>query len=109
MNAASSVFQSSTFGFAGILPQNYTSAVMSGQVGQTPVSGWYMSVGHWQAVAGVFAALASILSLLVTSTIHEGQPTPQTTKDSAYIYFGIACFVLILCLASVFLLSRMVS
>ena len=109
MNAASSVFQSSTFGFAGILPQNYTSAVMSGQVGQTPVSGCGMSVGLWQAVAGVFAALASILSLLVTSTIHEGQPTPQTTKDSAYIYFGIACFVLVLCLASVFLLSRMVS
>ena len=32
MNAASSIFQSSTFGFAGILPNGYTSAVMSGQV-----------------------------------------------------------------------------
>jgi equilibrative nucleoside transporter 1/2/3 len=90
MNAASSVFQSSTFGFAGILPQNYTSAVMSGQ-----------------AVAGVFAALASILSLLISSSVHEGQSTSQTTKDSAYSYFGIACFVLVLCLISVFLLRKM--
>ena len=32
MNAASSIFQSSTFGFAGVLPNNYTSSVMSGQV-----------------------------------------------------------------------------
>lgn len=29
---ASGMFQSSTFGFAGILPQKYTAAVMSGQV-----------------------------------------------------------------------------
>ena len=28
----SGLFQSSTFGFAGILPQKYTAAVMSGQV-----------------------------------------------------------------------------
>ena len=28
----SGIFQSSTFGFAGILPQKYTAAVMSGQV-----------------------------------------------------------------------------
>lgn len=32
MNTASSMFQSSTFGFAGVLPLKYTSAVMSGQV-----------------------------------------------------------------------------
>ena len=36
MNAASSVFQSSTFGFAGVLPHNYTAAVMSGQVSISP-------------------------------------------------------------------------
>ena len=29
----SAIFQSSTFGFAGVLPPNYTSSVMSGQVG----------------------------------------------------------------------------
>lgn len=39
MNAASSVFQSSTFGFAGVLPHNYTSAVMSGQVSVWSVVG----------------------------------------------------------------------
>lgn len=33
MNTASSIFQSSTFGFAGVLPNKYTSSVMSGQVG----------------------------------------------------------------------------
>ena len=50
-------------------------------------------------MAGVFAALAIILSLLVTSTSHEA------IKNSAYIYFGIACIVLVLCLVSVFFLK----
>ena len=50
----------------------------------------------------MFAALAIIVSLLVTSTSHEA------IKNSAYIYFGIACFVLVLCLVSVFFL-RVVS
>ncbi len=34
----SAIFQSSTFGFAGVLPPNYTSSVMSGQVGNTRMS-----------------------------------------------------------------------
>ncbi len=37
---SSAVFQSSTFGFAGILPPEYTSAVMSGQVGKHAVLLW---------------------------------------------------------------------
>ena len=35
---ASGMFQSSTFGFAGILPQKYTAAVMAGQVSKTDLS-----------------------------------------------------------------------
>lgn len=61
-----------------------------------------------QAVAGVFATMASILSQVISNSAQGGQSS-QTTKDSAYGYFGIACFVLVLCLLSVFLLNRMVS
>jgi equilibrative nucleoside transporter 1/2/3 len=89
MNSASSVFQSSTFGFAGVLPHSYTSAVMSGQ-----------------AVAGVFAALASILSQVISSSAHGGQ-SPGAITDSAFGYFGVACLVILLCLGSVFFLSRL--
>jgi equilibrative nucleoside transporter 1/2/3 len=89
MNAASSIFQSSTFGFAGVLPNNYTSSVMSGQ-----------------AVAGVFAAVASLLSQVISSSV-QGEQSPQTIADSAYGYFSLACLVLVVCLVSVFFLSKM--
>ena len=64
------------------------------------------STHRLQAVAGVFAAVASLLSQVASSSVH-GEQNPIT--DSAYGYFSLACVVLILCLASVFLLSKMVS
>ena len=55
----------------------------------------------------MFAAVASILSQLIASNASGGQ-SPKATQDSAYGYFGLACFVILLCLLSMFLLSRLV-
>ena len=47
MNVASSIFQSSTFGFAGVLPSKYTAVVMSGQVRGVVMSwGGVARTGH---------------------------------------------------------------
>jgi ABC-type bacteriocin/lantibiotic exporter with double-glycine peptidase domain len=77
----SGLFQSSTFGFAGILPQEYTAAVMSGQ-----------------AYAGLFSSVARIISSVVTEDV----------LLSALIYFLSAVIVILLCFISLFVLLRLV-
>jgi equilibrative nucleoside transporter 1/2/3 len=80
MNIFSGLFQSSTFGFAGILPQEYTAAVMSGQ-----------------AYAGLFSSVARIISSVVTEDV----------LLSALIYFLSAVIVILLCFISLFVLLRL--
>uniref|UniRef100_A0A8C4QVQ5 Solute carrier family 29 member 2 n=1 Tax=Eptatretus burgeri TaxID=7764 RepID=A0A8C4QVQ5_EPTBU len=65
-NSMSAVFQSSMFGLVGLLPTHYTMPPMSGQ-----------------GMAGTFAAIAMIFSLLVGSDMAE----------SAFWYFLTACVV----------------
>lgn len=77
MNIASAIFQSSTFGFAGVLPAKYTSVVMSGQ-----------------AFAGIFAAIASIVS------IAAGGNADHLSKGSVIGYFLVAVVIITLCLLS---------
>ncbi|XP_019850795.1 PREDICTED: equilibrative nucleoside transporter 1-like [Amphimedon queenslandica] len=80
MNIFSGLFQSSTFGFAGILPQKYTAAVMSGQ-----------------ACAGLFSSFARIISSVATANVIL----------SALLYFLSAVVVIIICLASLFFLLKL--
>ena len=123
------MFQSSTFGFAGVFPFKYTSVVLSGQV-----SGVHGNVviqyGHCiinstmllnciifnvntrthtcththmptvQAMAGIFAAVASLISLAAVS---------NKAVESAYGYFGVALLVVIFCLFSFVLMLKLVS
>ena len=63
----------------------------------------------FQAVAGVFAALASILFMVIASNVDKDEDISTSTRNSAYGYFGTACFVLLLCLLSILILNRMVS
>ncbi|EDV20202.1 uncharacterized protein TRIADDRAFT_61352 [Trichoplax adhaerens] len=66
-----SIYQASLFGLAGVFPKEYTQSLISGM-----------------ALAGVFAALASIFSLIGISDPY----------DSALGYFSCAVVVLIICL-----------
>ncbi|XP_019850794.1 PREDICTED: equilibrative nucleoside transporter 1-like isoform X2 [Amphimedon queenslandica] len=81
MSVFSGLFQSSTFGYAGILPQKYTAAVMSGQ-----------------AFAGIFSSLARIISTVATG---------GHVELSALLYFLSAVVVILLCLASLILLLKL--
>lgn len=63
LNACSSIFTTSLFGLSGVLPHRYMQASMSGQ-----------------AVGGIFAAVANIITIAVGSEITE----------SAFIFFLIA-------------------
>lgn len=63
LNACSSTFTTSLFGLAGVLPHRYIQASMSGQ-----------------AVGGIFAAVANIVTIAVGSEVTE----------SAFIFFLIA-------------------
>lgn len=63
LNACSSIFTTSLFGLAGVLPHRFMQASMSGQ-----------------AVGGIFAAVANIITIAVGSEI----------TDSAFIFFLIA-------------------
>lgn len=65
-----------------------------------------MPGGWFQAVAGVFAAVAGILFSVITGSVN-GQ-SEQSNEDSAYAYFSVACVVIILCLISVYFLNKMV-
>lgn len=81
INVFSAIFQSSTFGFAGVLPPLYTAGVMSGQ-----------------ACAGIFAALCLILTVAITS---------NDEKRSALGYFLTALIVVVICLVTFFLLMQL--
>ncbi|XP_052106843.1 equilibrative nucleoside transporter 3-like isoform X2 [Mytilus californianus] len=63
LNACSSVFTTSLFGLAGVLPHRYMQASMSGQ-----------------AVGGIFAAVANLITIAVGTDVSE----------SAFIFFLIA-------------------
>lgn len=80
INMCSAVLQGGLFGFAGMLPPRYTQAVMGGQ-----------------ALSGVFAALASILSRLGENDIYK----------SSFGYFFTASIVLGICLIALVLVFRL--
>lgn len=71
INLSTGVFQGTIFGVAGIMGSKYMQAIMSGQ-----------------AVAGIFAAFADLITKLADS---EGSHPTQ----SAFIYFLIAAFVIL--------------
>jgi len=74
------ILQGSVFGFAGMLPPAYTRAVMGGQ-----------------GLCGLFAAVASIVSKLGHRDVYK----------SAFAYFIIASFVLLICFIAVIILFRL--
>lgn len=80
LNMFSAVLQGGLYGFAGMLPPKYTTAVMGGQ-----------------GLSGLFAAVASILSQLGQSSVYK----------SAFGYFFTACVVLLVCLISIVVLFRL--
>lgn len=53
-----------------------------------------------QAMAGIFAAVASLISLAAVS---------NKAVESAYGYFGVALLVVIFCLFSFYLMLKLVS
>ncbi|OXB76602.1 UNVERIFIED_CONTAM: hypothetical protein H355_014493 [Colinus virginianus] len=80
INSFGAVLQGSLFGLAGLLPASYTAPIMSGQ-----------------GLAGIFAALAMIISISI------GAQQPES-----YIgYFTTACVAIVLAIFSYFLLPRM--
>lgn len=104
-SVATPLFESSTIGFASVFPFKYTSVVLSGQVIHTIHT---MSIplrlpsliSIDQAMAGIFAAVASLISLAAAST---------NPVNSAYGYFGVALLVSLLCLISFIVMLRLVS
>ena len=124
---ASGLFQGSTLGFAGILPQKYTAAVMGGQASCSPLKVHahcmicYILLNHMpvlfcththtyshlhthplytmQAFAGIFAVMARIISSLIPSS----DPTLSTL-----LYFSLALAVVVVCLVSFFILVQLV-
>ncbi|XP_055682994.1 equilibrative nucleoside transporter 2 [Lutzomyia longipalpis] len=79
MNIAAAILSGGLFGIAGQFPSEYMTAVVSGQ-----------------ALGGIFAALCEIISLTFGAS-------PNTT---ALVYFSIAIVVMIISLATYFLMSR---
>ncbi|XP_066282833.1 equilibrative nucleoside transporter 1-like [Branchiostoma lanceolatum] len=79
INLASAIMQGGSFGVAGKFPGRYTQAIMSGQ-----------------ALAGVFSALASILSLAA-----GGDPT-----HSGFGYFLTAVAAIVVAMVSYLLLNK---
>ncbi|XP_010705209.1 equilibrative nucleoside transporter 1 [Meleagris gallopavo] len=80
INSFGAMLQGSLFGLAGLLPASYTTPIMSGQ-----------------GLAGIFAALAMIISISI------GAQQPES-----YIgYFTTACVAILLAVVSYILLPRM--
>uniref|UniRef100_A0A8C3L5B9 Solute carrier family 29 member 1 (Augustine blood group) n=1 Tax=Chrysolophus pictus TaxID=9089 RepID=A0A8C3L5B9_CHRPC len=80
INSFGAMLQGSLFGLAGLLPASYTAPIMSGQ-----------------GLAGIFAALAMIISISI------GAQQPES-----YIgYFTTACVAILLAVVSYVLLPRM--
>ncbi|NXC45336.1 S29A1 protein, partial [Penelope pileata] len=80
INSFGAILQGSLFGLAGLLPASYTAPIMSGQ-----------------GLAGIFAALAMIISI----AIGDQQP------ESFIGYFTTACVAIVLAILSYILLPRM--
>uniref|UniRef100_A0A3Q2PWD5 Solute carrier family 29 member 1a n=1 Tax=Fundulus heteroclitus TaxID=8078 RepID=A0A3Q2PWD5_FUNHE len=80
INSFGAILQSSLFGLTGILPASYTTPIMSGQ-----------------GLAGTFAAFSMICALATGSEL----------QDSAFGYFITACVVILLAIASYFMLPKM--
>ncbi|XP_014663897.1 PREDICTED: equilibrative nucleoside transporter 1-like isoform X2 [Priapulus caudatus] len=80
LSSACAVIQASLFGLAGFFPQKYTSGVMAGQ-----------------AIAGMFASLASIITLLGT------QDDPL---QSGFNYFLAATFAILIAIVSYLAIPR---
>jgi len=83
VNFSSGIYQGTLFGVGGVVGMKYTQAIMGGQ-----------------AVAGIFAAIADIISKL----LDKNRTNPQL---SAFIYFLIASFVIALTAISYTLLFKM--
>ncbi|XP_057301546.1 equilibrative nucleoside transporter 1-like [Hydractinia symbiolongicarpus] len=81
INISSGVYQGTLFGVAGIVGQRYIQAIMSGQ-----------------AIAGIFAALADLISKLAEN---------DDTTTSAFIYFLIAVVVIAITAVSYTMLFKM--
>ncbi|KAG0715525.1 Equilibrative nucleoside transporter 1 [Chionoecetes opilio] len=79
INSAGAIFQGGLFGVAGMFPEKYMTAVVSGQ-----------------ALGGVFASAARIVSL----------STGAHTATSAFIYFMIAVVVMIFTLLAYLFMSK---
>lgn len=77
---ASSVLQGSLFGFGGMFPPKYMTALMSGN--------------------GVAGFLVSLLRVLTKATIESGKPSMWDLTLSSSIYFFLSCFIVILCIIS---------
>ncbi|KAM6977455.1 equilibrative nucleoside transporter 1-like [Aplochiton taeniatus] len=80
INCFGAILQGSLFGMAGLLPEGYTTPIMSGQ-----------------GLAGTFAALAMICAIASGSEM----------QDAAFGYFITACFVIFLTVMSYVVLPRM--
>ncbi|XP_036401048.1 equilibrative nucleoside transporter 1-like [Megalops cyprinoides] len=79
INSFGAVLQGSLFGMAGLLPESYTTPIMSGQ-----------------GLAGTFAAFSMICALASGSEL----------QDSAFGYFITACAVILMAIFSYMLLPR---
>ncbi|NXC67594.1 S29A1 protein, partial [Anhinga anhinga] len=80
INSFGAILQSSLFGLAGLLPVSYTAPIMSGQ-----------------GLAGIFAALAMIVSIAI------GAQRPESFIG----YFTTACVAIVLAISSYILLPRL--
>eukprot|EP00795_Rhopilema_esculentum_P011198 gene11198-21339_t len=80
INMACAIYGGTFFGVAGVIGQKYTQAMMGGQ-----------------GLGGTFAALASILSLVIGSK----------PEDSAFGYFLTAVMVTLVCLVAYFIFFRL--
>lgn len=85
---AGSVAQSAIFGFAGMLPPQYTTAVMGGQ--------------------GAAGLIVSIIRVITKLTLESGDdPSIPTLTLSASIYFFLSCSVVIACFITFIILLRL--
>lgn len=80
INSFGAVLQGSLFGMAGLLPETYTTPIMSGQ-----------------GLAGTFAAFAMICAITSGSEL----------QDAAFGYFITACFVIFLSIISYVILPKL--
>ncbi|EFC41053.1 equilibrative nucleoside transporter [Naegleria gruberi] len=83
-----SLLQGGIFGFAGVLPPNYTQAVMSGN-----------------GIAGVACSFLRIVTKLTIEQNKKHVPI-QTMTISAAVYFFVCALVIIACIATFIIIMR---